>query len=149
MARPTKLTPEAQRRICEALAGGNTRADAAHYAGIDARSFYYWMRKGAKAKKGKYVQFFRAVRKAEADCAVRCAARIQHATGEDWRAAAWWLERRRHQQFGNKDTTTVKGPGKGGAHKHEVAYVNDFYSRPESAENPPAESDGAPAAGPS
>ncbi len=43
--RPIKLTPEIQRRLCDALRTGNTRTAAAH-AGIGRATFIEWMRRG-------------------------------------------------------------------------------------------------------
>ena len=44
--RPTKLTPEAQRAICESIALSIPNKYAAEEAGIDEDTFALWMRKG-------------------------------------------------------------------------------------------------------
>jgi hypothetical protein len=110
MARKTKLTPELQEKVCNALKAASTRADAAKFAGIDPDTFYRWMRKGKAQKRGAFRRFYGAVREAEARCAVRACASITKAFEKDWRAAAWWLSRRR-KAFRDRQETKVKGPG--------------------------------------
>lgn len=96
MARPTKYTPEREGTIVEALAAGNTRRAAARLAGIDQGTLENWMR--------RYAGFSAAVEKAEADAEVRHVANIARAAdGGTWTASAWWLERRRHQDWGKVD----------------------------------------------
>ncbi|HXF72327.1 MAG TPA: hypothetical protein VNO79_06935 [Actinomycetota bacterium] len=49
MARPTKLSPEVQARICQAIRAGNYRETAARYAGIGISTFYAWLQRGERA----------------------------------------------------------------------------------------------------
>jgi uncharacterized Fe-S cluster-containing radical SAM superfamily protein len=63
MGRPSKLTPEVQEKICNAIRAGNYYEAACAYAGIDYSTFRRWMIKGEKAKKGKYHEFCEAVKK--------------------------------------------------------------------------------------
>lgn len=65
--RPCKLTPELQKRLCDAIAAGNYYEAACGYAGIDYTTFRRWMERGEKATRGKFCDFCQAVRKAEAD----------------------------------------------------------------------------------
>ena len=44
MARPTKYTPEAVKRITDALSAGASRRAAADYAGIDQDTLANWMK---------------------------------------------------------------------------------------------------------
>lgn len=99
MARPTKLTPELQAAVVQAIAAGNTRHDAAEYAGVGMRSLYRWLARGRKAKGGRYRHLWQAVKKAEADAVVRNVAIIQKAAQKTWQAAAWWLERKRGEDW--------------------------------------------------
>jgi hypothetical protein len=41
------------------------------------------------------IRIFRSLSRAEDDVEIRCTATILHAAMGDWRAAGWWLERRR------------------------------------------------------
>lgn len=100
--RPTKLTPESQKRICDALRIGSTYELAAQYGGVDYRTFLNWMQRGETASSGIYFQFFQEVKKAEADGAMKWLALIDKAAVEDgqWQAAAWKLERRYPRDYG-------------------------------------------------
>ena len=93
--RPSILTPDVQRRLCEAVGAGNTRHDAAEYAGIGESTLRAWVAKGKRQRRGKFRVLLAAVKKAEADAVVRNVAIIQKAASKTWQAAAWWLERKR------------------------------------------------------
>jgi transposase len=94
------LTPEVQAQICEAVAAGNTRHDAAAYAGVGRSTFLAWLARGKQKKGGaRYRDFRDAVKKAEADAVVRNVAIIQQAADKTWQAAAWWLERKYPQDW--------------------------------------------------
>jgi hypothetical protein len=105
-----KLTPEAQKAIVEGVAAGVPRAFAAMRAGVTERCLYQWLAKGRKGGKRNavYVQLFQAVQKAEADAVARNVALVQKAAAKSWQAAAWWLERRYHAEFGRKDRTIIQ-----------------------------------------
>ena len=86
----SKLTETTQATIRAALEAGNTRAAAAQAAGITSETLRLWMRKGEKQKTGRHKTLARTVEQAEAQAEIQAAWQ----RGE-WRAAAWWLERRR------------------------------------------------------
>lgn len=93
MARPTKLTPEVQERICQAIAIGATYDLACKYGGITAETFAQWR----KGKSG----FSEAVQEAEGRAVVGWLAKIEKAASDGtWQAAAWKLERRYPQDYG-------------------------------------------------
>jgi hypothetical protein len=95
VARPTKYTPELVERICDALRKGTTRANAGTYAGIDHATFCRYLH--------RHCEFREAVEKAEADAQLGHEAIIRKAaTDGTWTASAWWLERRRHADYGRK-----------------------------------------------
>ena len=97
--RPSILTPDVQRRLCEAVAAGNTRHDAAEYAGIGESTLRRWLAQGRHRRSGKFRALLAAVKKAEADAVVRNVAIIQKAAPKSWQAAAWWLERKRAKDW--------------------------------------------------
>jgi transposase len=97
--RPTALNPDVQRCICEAITAGNTRHDAAEYAGVGESTIRSWLAKGRRQRRGKFRAFLAAIKKAEADAVVRNVAIIQKAAGRTWQAAAWWLERKRSEDW--------------------------------------------------
>jgi hypothetical protein len=88
-----------QRRICDAIAAGNTRHDAAEYAGVGASTVRAWLATGRRQRRGRFRAFLAAVKKAEADAVVRNVAIIQKAAHKSWQAAAWWLERKRGEDW--------------------------------------------------
>jgi len=54
VARPEKLTPEVQQKIVDAIRLGNYIETAAAYAGISKSTLYDWLKKGGRARSGKY-----------------------------------------------------------------------------------------------
>ena len=102
MGRPTKLTPETQKRIIDALKIGATRLDAALSAGVSYDSFNGWYNAGKQAKSGRYFQFFQAVDQAEGEARLRYTSVIARAANDgDWRAALEYLKRRDRQNWGD------------------------------------------------
>jgi hypothetical protein len=103
MARPgpdTKYTPETVKKIVDALSAGNTRGASSAYGGISQKTLERWMK--------RYVDFDEAVKDAEARAEVGHVANIaQAAKSGNWTASAWWLERRRHQDWGRKDRVEI------------------------------------------
>ena len=107
MARPTKLTPEVQEAICDAIRHGATYWAAAESAGVSYAAFNEWR----KDKRPKYIKFFNAVQQANADGQLDLLAKLEQAGKNDWRAAAWILERRHRKDYGaNVDVTTDNKP---------------------------------------
>lgn len=102
--RPTKLTPELQKKIIDAIRAGNYMETAAAYAGISKDTFFRWLRKGARAKSGIYKEFHDAVEKALAEAEVRDVMIIANAATSDWKAAAWRLERKFPDRWGRKES---------------------------------------------
>lgn len=95
MARPTKLTPELQDRLCEVLRAGNYIEAACAYVGIDSSQYRRWHEKN--------YTFRTAVDTARAQAEVGSVARIRKAGQEgDWRADAWWLERSFNDRWGKQ-----------------------------------------------
>jgi transposase len=89
-----KFNEDRRARIIEALASGLTITAAARLAGISRETYYEWLDRGRQAPTGRYREFVEAVGRAEAEAEQRATAQIAVAANDDWRAAAWWLERR-------------------------------------------------------
>lgn len=66
MARPTKLTPELQAKICGLLSRGHFRRAVAALVGVDDQTLSRWFLRGAGEKSGIYRDFFVAVTDAKA-----------------------------------------------------------------------------------
>jgi hypothetical protein len=94
MARPSKMTDARVSTLLMALREGNTRRAAAAHAGIDHATFYRWLETNAT--------FRDAIQKAEADAEVRHVAIVAQAGQRNWQASAWWLERRRDDDYGQR-----------------------------------------------
>jgi hypothetical protein len=113
MARPTKRSPEREQTILNALRLGNTRANSAAYAEIDDNTFYRWL-----AADG---MFRDAVVKAEADAEARFLGVIAKAAHDGtWTAAAWWLERRRHEDYRKREGVEITGRDGGPIESRDV-----------------------------
>jgi transposase len=103
VGRPSKLTPELQKKLVDAIKAGNYFETACGFCGIDYSTFRKWMVKGEKAKSGVYFDFFHAIKKAEAQAEYRMVALWQQAIPEDWRSAKDFLERRYPERWGRKE----------------------------------------------
>lgn len=135
MARPTKLTPETTSKIVEAISIGATYKLACDYANIAYNTFNEWMKAGEQEETGKKREFYDAVTRAEGAAAVRLLAKIEAAAKEDWRAAAWKLERRYPQSFGRtiqesrvEMHLTIEDKIVAGIRANEVTYEQVLYA---------------------
>jgi transposase len=100
MARPSKFTPDRRKRILEALRQGNTRKAAVAQAGISYETFCQWLH--------QYPEFSDQVKNAEAEAELASVRVIREAAVTTWQAAAWWLERRRPEEWSNSHVIRVK-----------------------------------------
>ena len=106
----SKLTPETQDRVIQAIKMGNYQETAAAYAGISQSTFYGWLERGRNELGSIYSEFLEAVEKAKADSEVRDVALIEKAaTDGSWQAAAWKLERKFPQKWGRVTRTEITG----------------------------------------
>ena len=103
MARPTKYTPEIEKKICDALAEGCTRKAAYGFVGVSANTFAEWLE--------RFPTFLTSVTCAEAEAEAKFTKSLwKAATGydSDWRAAESWLKRRRRDEWGDSLNFTSK-----------------------------------------
>lgn len=99
--RPSKYSPEIVKKILDALAAGNTRKASAQYAGVGENTLGDWLR--------RYRDFRDAVLRAEAAAEVGHVANIaQAARAGSVAASIFWLERRRHRDWGKVDRLEVE-----------------------------------------
>lgn len=100
--RPTKLTPEVQKTVCDTVSGGGTDRVACLRAGISVSGLGEWKRRGAAGEE-PYAAFLAAYKRAEGDFGLRNLALIGKAAQDGtWQAAAWLLERRYPEEYGRK-----------------------------------------------
>lgn len=98
-------------------------------AGVTYRSYRSWILRGQRAEAANkikklsadspevlFLQFFQAVKKAEADSEGVLLERIRNASKEPskWQAAAWMLERRWPEKYGRRDRVAMEhtSPGR-------------------------------------
>ena len=101
-AEPRKWSDERIEVILESLRRGNTRSASSAAAGISRATFYRWIEEDETLRD--------SVEKAEAEAETRFADRILDAADSGvWTAAAWWLERRRHQDYRKREGVQITG----------------------------------------
>lgn len=102
---PTKLTPERQEKMCAIIAATScTIEGAAAAVGVDYSTVKRWRARGMIEESGPYHAFCAAIMRARAKSEPTLAALIASAAKDDWRAAAWILEHRFPDQYGNRLT---------------------------------------------
>ena len=93
LGRPRKIQDEETRKQALAiLSVGGSRRDACRFLGIADGTF------GRELKRDK--GFRSAVIEAEGAIKITCLTTVKRAAGKDWKAAAWYLEKRFPAQFG-------------------------------------------------
>lgn len=110
IGRKTKLTPETQSRIVQAIRGGNYIEVAARYAGIDPVTFWNWMKRGETGEE-PFLNFFNAIKDAEALSEAEAVAQVRLASRDpkNWAAGMTWLERRFQQRWSRTDRQEHSG----------------------------------------
>ena len=104
MARRTKLTPETQTAICNAVEAGTPLKYAAVFAGVGESTIYRWMQRAQAADPDpECVEFREAVQRAQARSVTRLVAIVTRAADQDWKAAKWLLETRAPEFFMSAD----------------------------------------------
>jgi hypothetical protein len=89
--RATKYTPETIKAIIDVIRVGGSDTDACLMAGVSQETFYTWM----KTK----LEFSEQVTGARAQGKIERIARIRKHGAKDWRADAWYLERRYPEEY--------------------------------------------------
>jgi transposase len=138
----TKLTPELQALVVEALNSGNYIETAAAYAGIHEATVYRWLERGRierarlsdddgaeeDPEETPYREFCEAVEKTRANAEVRSLALIQKAAMDGtWQASAWYLERSYPRKWGRFERQEITGAN--GAPLSVVVSVDELESK--------------------
>lgn len=109
MARETKLTPEVQQRILEAITFGAPRKYAAGYAGVSESNVKNWMARGqADDATEPYASFAVAVIRQENNTVVDAIGALKVAALKDWRAAIEFIKLRAPELFAEKSQSQLK-----------------------------------------
>ena len=102
--RHSKYTPEVVESICTYLRQGNTRKTSAILAGIGHSTMYEWM--------DEFPEFSDTIKKAEEEAVAHHVQTIHAFSQSNWQASAWFLERRRKEDFGKQDRVDITTNGK-------------------------------------
>lgn len=99
--RPTKFTPALGERICKLVSAGVSIEAAATSQGVSERTVYNWLERGKRGERA-YAEFAIEARKAMGSVEARLSMNVVARAKDDWRAGAWYLERRTAERFGEQ-----------------------------------------------
>lgn len=112
VGRPS-LLPEVREDFLKYLRAGATIKDACGIVGIHVATYYGWLERGeADVEAGvesDYSEFFEASTHARAYARASAVAHIRTAMSDDWRAAAWYLERSDSENWGRQEKVEHSG----------------------------------------
>jgi transposase-like protein len=113
VGRKSSLTPEAKKTIVDALSLGAWVEDAARSAGIHPATFYAWMDRGeaefGNGEATEFSEFYEDATRARVQGRIVAVGHLRRAMPEDWRAAAWYLERSDPANWGRREHLTHTG----------------------------------------
>jgi hypothetical protein len=105
--RPTLYSDALGDRICMWIAAGMPIAASCAHEGIGRATFYDWRSRGALGVE-PFATFLRAVEVALARSEVAVMQSVVAAAREDWKAGAWWLERRFPKRYGQRQQLKIE-----------------------------------------
>lgn len=105
--RPSKYTPSVAKRICKWVEAGVSVEAAAEAEGVSRATVYNWRDRGLAGEE-PYAGFVARLAKAKGLIEARVTAHITRKVKDDWRAGAWYLERRMAQRFGDQGSLDRK-----------------------------------------
>lgn len=106
-----KLTKEVFDGIVAYVKAGAYVTHAANACGIESATFYRWIDRGLDEPDSIYGLFRTEMMKAFSSAAIRNELIIQRAAPDDWKAAAWYLEKTFPDIYGkNKVSVELSGP---------------------------------------
>jgi hypothetical protein len=113
VGRPNTLTRELADTIADKVRLGAFYEDAAVSAGVHKATLYRWREVGeADLEAGKdtdHAYFCDALMRASADAEAKAAETVMRWGAADWRAAAWYLERRNPGRWGKREHVEHSG----------------------------------------
>jgi hypothetical protein len=119
--RKSKLSDQVKEKVTKAVSAGNFLVTASEYAGVSVSTISNWMQRGEDAaerrdggkrvpkSERKYLDFFIAIRTARNEVEARNVVTVSRQATNDWRAAAWFLERSFPQRWGKKTAMELSG----------------------------------------
>lgn len=109
MARPTKFTPELAAKILQLVETGCFASVAAQAVGLSPATFHRWVQRGKAQRRGQFRDFCDGLTRARAKARGRMVTIVSLAAEQDWRAAAYYLERTDPKRWGRRDKLAVDG----------------------------------------
>ena len=124
VGRSSPLTnPQIEEELLNLIKIGVPVRHACQAVGINEKTFYNWLSRGmterdrlnsienAKPNPTEVVfyEFLQAVERARSEAIAKKVATITKSSHDDWRAAAWWLERQLPSEFGKIDRVEHTG----------------------------------------
>ena len=107
---PVALTPDVRKALLRAARNGETDETCAEFAGIGISTLKKWK---LHAKDGTahpdVVSLWGELKAAQGEVRQAMQERIQLASWDDWKAAAWWLERKFPDEFARRQVLHVHG----------------------------------------
>jgi hypothetical protein len=130
---PYKLTKEVEETILRHLKTGAFQKHACEAAGIEYRTMKVWLDRADEGER-RYLEFAIAVRKVQAEDAIRSQSIITRAQlgriDGDWKAAAWALERKYPKEYGQVQagaSVTLRGGAASGGNDEDGSTTVQFY----------------------
>jgi hypothetical protein len=98
----TKLNKPTAKAIIDGVKIGVPGHIAAEAVGVDKTTYWKWLKRGEKSKKGLFFDFFHQIKSAQYQSIKHAVVVMRTAMKDTWQAAAWWLERQCSEEFGKK-----------------------------------------------
>lgn len=131
-ARGSKLNdPATVRAILDNIREGNYMIPSAIAAGVPKDTFFYWIRKGKKARSGKHKRFYDAVQCAKAEAELELVKKVKAHGATEYKAILEMLARRFPDRWAKREKVkadiTLTGKD-GGPVEIVVVDVEDAHS---------------------
>lgn len=139
VGRPSRFNAEVLEVICKGVKLGLSYERAAENAGVSRSVLHRWIA-ADNAGKAQYRGVCDALAKARAEGETRLLARVIKAGEEDWRAAAWILERRHPENYARMERREITGRD-GGPVQMEISSWVDLVRQATRDGAPDAERD--------
>ena len=95
------------------IRNGNYAVTVCNYLGIDESTWYRWLKYGEDGvnenKNNIYCKFYKSIKRAESVAEIKNLNTILQAGNEDWKACAWYLERKHFDRWGRKEIREITG----------------------------------------
>ena len=123
VGRKSKLTEELVLRAVELISQGNYVSTVCAHLGIGESTWYRWMEQGEQANRGRYREFWEAIKKAETEAEIQALRGVLAAGKTNWQAYAWYLERKFPDKYGRRERLEADV-----SHSGQVSHEHDYKS---------------------